>query len=184
VNQEAAMAPLWARMLRAARLEGSLYEEVEADRSALGQAMLTVVLASVAAGIGSALLGPRAILVGIMSALIGWFIWAVLAWLIGTRVMPEPQTQADLGQLLRTTGFASAPGLLRLFGFIPVLGILITAIAHIWMLVAMIVAVRHALDYTGIGRAIGVCIIGWIVYVLLAVMLSFIYGGVAGVQIP
>jgi hypothetical protein len=178
------MSLLFQRMLRAARLEAALYEEVEADPSAIGHAMLTVVLASVAAGIGSALLGPGAILMAVVTALIGWYIWAVLAWLIGTRLLPEPQTQADLGQLLRTTGFASAPGVLRVLGFLPGLGGFIVAVAQVWMLAAMIVAVRQALDYRGIGRAVAVCLIGWVVYVVLSVFLTIAFGGLNAVQVP
>ena len=176
------MASLANRMVRAAKLDSALYEEVEADSSALGQAMGVVVIASVAAGIGNmANGGVTGLIGGVIAALIGWFIWAGLTYLIGTKILPEPQTEADIGQLLRTLGFASAPGVLRVFGFIPILGPIIFLISSIWMLVATVVAVRQALDYKSTGRAVGVIIIGWIVMVVLMTLAFSFTGGAAGV---
>ena len=166
------------RMIRAAKLDVGLYEEVEADQSALGQAMAVVVLSSLAAGIGqigdTKLLG---LVVGTIWALVGWYVWAYLTFYIGTRFLPEPQTECTQGQLLRTTGFSSSPGVLRLFGFIPVLGGIISLIAMIWMLVAMIIAVRQALDYRSTARAVGVCLIGWVVLVVVTALLGLVFGG-------
>ena len=110
--------------------------------------------------------------VGAVGALIGWFIWAFLVYIIGTKVLPEPQTHSDLGELLRTTGFSASPGLLRVLGAIPLFGGLIIFAVSIWMLIAMIIAVRQALDYQSTGRAVGVCLIGWFVPVVILFMIS------------
>jgi hypothetical protein len=155
------------RMLGAARLDVQIYEEVEADETALGQAMIVVILSSVAAGIGSTGYGVLGFFVGTIGALLGWFVWAGIASFVGTKLLPEPQTESDIGELLRTTGFSAAPGLLRVFGVVPVVGWLVSFGAGIWMLVAMVVAVRQALDYKSTGRAVGVCLIGFVVYVAL-----------------
>lgn len=175
------MSPFMTRMLRAAKLEVPLYEEVEADQGALPQAMGVVVLSSLAAGVGSvANLGLGGILLGTLAALGSWYIWAWLTYFIGTRFLAEAQTEADLGQLLRTTGFSSSPGLIRVLGIIPGLGPIVFAVAAIWMLVAMVIAVRQALDYTSTLRAVGVCAIGWIVQTLiLAVLFALLGGGVS-----
>ncbi|HHP7235104.1 MAG TPA: YIP1 family protein [Desulfobacterales bacterium] len=166
------------RMLRAARLDVTLYEEVEADRGAMRQAMGTVVLASLAAGIGSVQqLGFGGILMGTLLALLSWYIWAFLTYWIGTRLLPEPQTQANYGELLRTIGFSSAPGILRILGGIPGLGTLVFFVAGVWMLVAMIIAVRQALDYRSTWRAVGVCLIGWVVQAVVLAALMFLAGG-------
>ena len=140
------MASLQNRMIRAAKLDVNLYEEVEADKGAMGQAMAVVVLSSVAAGIGSIARGGIAgILWGTIFALIGWFVWAYLTYLIGTKLLPEPQTKSNPGELMRTIGFSSSPGLIRVLGFIPILGWLIMLAGSIWMLIAMVIAVRQAL---------------------------------------
>lgn len=166
------------RMIRAAKLDINLYEEVEADKDAMPQAMGVVVLSSLAAGVGSiGSLGLGGILVGTLAALVGWYIWAWLTYFIGTRFLAEPQTEADLGQLLRTTGFSSSPGLIRVLGVIPGLGIVVVAVASIWMLVAMVIAVRQALDYTSTLRAVGVCVIGWIIQTIILLLLFSLLGG-------
>lgn len=166
------------RMIRAAKLDVNLYEEVEADKDAMRQAMGVVVLASLAAGVGSiGTLGLGGILLGTLAALGGWYIWAWLTYFIGTRFLAEPQTEADLGQLLRTTGFSSSPGLIRVLGIIPGLGTVVFAVASIWMLVAMVIAVRQALDYTSTFRAVGVCVIGWIIQTVILVLLFSLLGG-------
>jgi hypothetical protein len=165
-------------MIRAAKLDPQLYEEVEADQSAMGQAMGVVVLSAVAAGIGSwATGGLTGVLSVTIGALLSWYIWAFLTYFIGTRLLPEPETRADMGELLRTIGFSAAPGVIRLLGFIPLIGGLLFLVAGIWMLVAMVIAVRQALDYTSTWRAIGVCAIGWVIQ---AVIFGLIYGLFAG----
>ncbi len=169
------MANLVDRMVRASKLDANLYEEVEADKSAMSQAVAVVVLSSIASGIGTiSVLGIKGLIIGTVSALIGWFVWAFLVFIIGTKLLPEPQTKSDMGELLRTIGFSSSPGVLRVFGFIPLVGPIISFAAGIWMLVAMIIAVRQALDYKSTWRAIGVCAIGFIIYIfVIAFILSF-----------
>ncbi len=169
------------RMLRAAKLDVPLYEEVEADQGATRQAMGVVVLSSLAAGVGSiGTLGVGGILFGTLAALGGWYIWAYLTYFIGTKLLSEPQTEADLGQLLRTTGFSSSPGLIRVLGIIPGLGTVVFAVASAWMLVAMVIAVRQALDYTATWRAVAVCVIGWIIQTLILALLFSLLGGPPG----
>ena len=152
------------RLFRAAKLDVNLYEEVEADKGALGQAMAVVILSSIAAGLGSiAKAGIIGIFTGTILALVGWFIWAYITYIIGTKVLPTPETEADYGQLLRTIGFSSSPGLIRVLGIIPGLVGIVFFVAGVWMLIAMIIAVRQALDYQSTLRAVGVCIIGWVI---------------------
>lgn len=174
------MASLTKRMIGAAVLDVKTYEEVEADKAATGQAMTVVILSSLAAGVGTISLGLDMLLWMTIAALVGWFIWAGLTYVIGTKLLPEPQTQSDMGELLRTIGFSTAPGILRILGFIPFLGALISFAAGVWMLVAMVVAVRQALDYKSTGRAVGVCLIGFIIYmVVLGGLASVLVGGTA-----
>jgi len=169
------MSQLVDRMMRAAKLDPLLYEEVEADATATGQAAAVVALSSVAAGIGGAISGGVLGLIGgTVAALVGWLIWSLTIFFVGTRFLPGARTQADLGQVLRTVGFSAAPGVIRLFSFIPLIGFFIFVVANCWMLVAMVIAVRQALDYESTGRAILVCLIGWVVFTLAAFVLSLI----------
>jgi len=177
------MASFTDRMIRAAKLDVTLYEEVEADKGAMGQAMGVVILSSVAAGIGTmGTIGIKGLFFGTLVALLGWFIWAFLTYYIGTRLLPEPQTKADYGELLRTIGFSSSPGVLRVLGIIPMLGAILNFIIGIWMLVAMVIAVRQALDYKSTWRAVGVCLIGWIVQIAIFALFFWLVGGFGASQ--
>jgi len=172
------MTPFVSRMIQASKLDVHLYEEVEADKSAMGQAMAVVVLSSIAGGVGLIdMLGVVGLVIGTLGALVGWFIWAFMTYFIGTKLLPEPQTHADLGQLLRTIGFSSAPGLIRVLAIIPSFADMVHLIAGIWMLVAMVIAVRQALDYHSTLRAVGVCVIGWVVQAVIVGSVFLMVGG-------
>jgi len=164
------------RIIRACKLDTTLYEEVEADKSATFQAALVVVLSSLAAGIGAISLGSYNFIMPAILSLISWYIWAYLIYLIGAKLFPEEKTKADHGELLRTIGFSSAPGLIRVFGFTPELMTITFIGAGIWMLVAMIIAVRQALDYQSTWRAIGVVVIGFLVQAIVLIIFLRIFG--------
>src|SRR5579862_3073186 len=167
------------RLIGALSLDAAVYEDVEADRTATGQALAVVLLSSVAAGIGARGLYetsiPRLVFIAAIS-LVAWVAWALLTFEIGGRLMPEPQTRVDPGELLRTIGFASTPGLLRVLGVIPGVTIPIFAGTAVWMLVATIVAVRQALDYASTARAVAVCALGWILTIAAAVVIGLLFG--------
>ena len=154
------------RLIRAARLDVSLYEEVERDERATVQALAVVVLAALATGIG-ARGGLVGLVAGVIASLIGWYLWSALTYWIGTRILPEPTTQSTLGELLRTIGFAQSPGILRVLGIIPGLDVIAALVTAVWMLVAAVVAIRQALDYQSTGRAVLVVIVGWLAQLAL-----------------
>lgn len=169
------MATFMERAIGAARLDVATYEEVEADPSAIGQAMAVVVVASLASGLGSSLASGgqgASVLGGMVLSVIGWFVWALVTYLVGTRILPTPETRCDLGEMLRTTGFSAAPGTIGILAFLPLIGGLVLLVAWLWQLAAMVVAVRQALDYTSTGRAVGVCLIGFAAYLLIAIVLA------------
>ncbi len=175
------MASFVQRMMGAAKLDIRTYEEVEADTGSMGQAIGVVLLSSLAAGIGSVSnIGLAGIGVGLLAALVGWFIWAFITYLIGTKLLPEPQTRTDMGEMLRTIGFSSSPGIIRVLGIIPGLQGIVYFIAAVWMLAAMVIAVRQALDYTSTLRAVGVCLIGWVIQVLIIALVYSVFGGPPG----
>ena len=135
-----------ARMMGAARLNVATFEDVESDSSATKQAMLVVIFVSIAGAIGGLSGGPLGLIAGLIFGLIQWAAWAGVTYFIGTTILKTPGTQADWGQLARTTGFAQTPGLLKVLSFLPAVGPLIFLVASIWQLVAMVIAVRQALD--------------------------------------
>jgi hypothetical protein len=149
-------------------LDARTFEEIEADTTANIQALLVVVAGSLAAGMG---VGVRLGLVGLLretlGGLIGWVMWAVVTWFIGAKLLPEPQTRTDMGELLRVIGYAYAPNLFAFFAFLPLLEGVIGTLVAFWLLAAMVVAVRQALDYVSTLRAAAVVFIGWLIFVLI-----------------
>jgi len=167
------------------KLQSSLYEEVEADKSANMQAALVVIIASVAAAIGAGLAGLSggflAAIWSLVAALLGWLLWALVVYLIGAKIMKGKQTQASWGEVARTIGFANSAGIFRILSFIPVLGWIITAVVWVWILIAGVIGIRAALDFST-GRAVITVLIGWLVFV--AVMLVLWFLGFGGLPMP
>ena len=175
------MATFKERLIGAARFDVHVYEEVEGDSGATGEAMGVVLLSSLAGGIGSIGLGAGlgGVVLGAVAALLGWVTWAFLTYFIGTRLLAEPQTHADVGELMRTLGFAQSPGLLRIAGVFftasPALFSLFQLVVSTWMLMTMVVAVRQALDYTSNMRAVGVVLVGFVAnMIILSVLVGML----------
>ena len=166
------------RVLGVLGLDATTFEEVEADRTATRSAMLVVILASIGAGIGNAGIGTAAapaIVYGTAASLLAWATWAALIYYLGTRVMPEATTRADLGQVLRTLGFAAAPGMFRAFEVFGGTRWIVLPIASVWMVVAMTIGVRQALDYTTTSRAVALAVLGWVVLVGVAAVVGLAF---------
>ena len=159
------------RVIGASKLNVSTYEDVEADKSSFGQAITVVILSSLAASLSLSGLTETPKIALLANFMTAWLLWAWLTFFIGTRILAEPQTEANWGQLLRTTGFAASPGILRFLGILPGFTIPIYLLTEIWMLVAFVIAVRQALDYTTTGRAVGVCLLGWFIATTFNVIL-------------
>jgi hypothetical protein len=162
------MATFQDRVIGAMRLRPETFEEVEHDQAATGQAAMVVAAAALSSGLATGSLSGT--VAGIILGLIGWAVASFVLLVVGTRLLPGKNTEADFGQMLRAAGFAQAIGLFGILAFIPVLGYLVRLVIWIWMLVAMIIAVRQALDYEDTTRAVLVCLIAWAIMFLVAMV--------------
>ncbi|MEO7192410.1 MAG: hypothetical protein ABI051_15260 [Vicinamibacterales bacterium] len=170
------------RLLGAASLDASMYEGIEGDRTVTSQAALTVVLSSLATGIGAtAWFGfrPGVLVVTAALALLTWAAWAVLMFQIGSHVLPTAETDTNLGELLRTTGFATAPGMLQVLALLPPVAVPVFVVTTAWIFGAMVIAVRHALDYRSTARAAAVCALGAGLCLAVAVGLGLLFSRTA-----
>jgi len=173
------MAMFGYRLLGAALLDDAMYEGIEADSSASWQAGATVTLSGVAAGIGaSGWRGPDpyGVVVVAVLAVITWVAWATLMFHIGGRLMRTAETETSLGELMRTIGFATAPGFLQVFGALPHMTWPVFAIAWLWILAATVKAVRHALDFQSTSRTLAVCLVAAALSLGLAFLLGLFFG--------
>ena len=166
-----------ARIIRAAKLQSRLYEEVKTDEDTTIQALVVVLLSGLYASIGASTnAGVGGMVMGGLVALLAWYIWTLLTYILGVKLFPISQTSASHRGLWRMLGFASAPGVLRVFGAIPGFTGIVFLVAAVWMLIAAVIAVRQALDYTSTVRAAGVCVPGWLVHVFLLFFLLLLLG--------
>lgn len=166
---------LIARMMGAAMLDTSVYEEVEHDQSATTQAAMVVAIVAVCAAIGNYNAGGKTIIAGVVMAFVGWLIMSVLTYFIGTKLF---NGRADIGEMLRTLGFAQAPGVLAILGIIPVLGKLVMFAVWVWQLVTAVIAIRQALDFDT-GKAVATAVIAWIVVIIVNLVLAAMFIGTA-----
>ena len=158
------MADLQGRMIGAMQADVKTLSEIEADSTAMGQAVTVIVIAGVASLIGNFFRsGVSAGVIGLVGSLAGYALFSFLVYIIGTRLMPEPATKADFNETFRVVGFAASPGVFNILAIIPFIGPLISLVVALWSLVIAVIAVREVLDYSNTGRAIIVCIIAFIV---------------------
>lgn len=160
------------RVIGAATLDANTFEDIERDPTAMGQAIGVIALASAASGIANIWYGGiTGIVLGIVMSLIGYTVWAVAVWLIGTKMMPDPATKADFPETFRVVAFAAGPGVLAIITIIPILGwllmFLVYPIIWLWSMAIMVVAVRQVLDYTETFKAVIVVLIGFVGFVIV-----------------
>jgi hypothetical protein len=166
-TMEVAMKNFLRTMIGAALMKPETYETVEADRSTTASALLVVVIASIAAALGTGTRSIGGIVSLTLAALVTWMVWIGLTLVIGRQLMPVPETRTNMGEVFRTTGFSAAPGVLRIFAGIPGVGLPILIATTVWMLLTFVVAVRQALDLVSFNRALAVCLLGWIIHGIL-----------------
>ena len=154
------------RLKKAIFLDVAFYEEVEKDKKFNDQALMTVVFVSVVQGLMIAGFAPIALIQGILGSLVRFLFWAFFIAFVGTRILPEPETESNTGELIRTLGFAYAPGLLVVLKIFPVINIFVDPMVVILQLAAMTIAVRQALDFNSTVRAVGVCIVAFVLMIL------------------
>ncbi len=163
------------RVIGAARVDRPTYEEVERDQGATSQAAIVVVVVAIAAAIGGVSEGGSGLIGGALAALLGWAISAIFIFFVGTRVIPSQHVEADLGQVLRTTGFAQIPGILGVVGAIPIIGWLAALVALVWGIITMVVAIQSALE-ASVGRAIAIAILAAILSGIVTFLIALMFG--------
>jgi Yip1 domain len=166
------------RVVGAMKLDPNAFEDVERDPTAIGQSVGVIALAAVAAGIGNVYYGGlTGIVKGAFVSILGFLIWSLIIWLVGTKVMPEPATKADYPETFRVLGFSAAPGLASIFTIIPILGWILMLVIWLWQIAAMVIAVRQVLDYSTTGKAVIVVLIGFVInFVVTLIILAPLLG--------
>ena len=166
------------RVFRAIKIDIDLYEEVEKDKSATFQAGIVVVLSSLAAGVGALQLNSSNFLLAPILSLLSWYVWAYVIYFVGVKLFGGPKTKSNHGELLRTIGFSSAPGLIRVLGVTPDLMTVTFIGSAFWMAACMVVAVKSALDYDSLWKALGVVVIAWLFQAFFLLLVIILFRGI------
>jgi hypothetical protein len=164
------------RSLGFIKLDDATYESVERDTSATTEAGIVVALVAVAGAIGAIDDGGGAIIGTLIGAFISWIVISYLLFMVGTRLLPSGNTQADLGQLLRVVGYAQVIGVVSIIGIIGDAGEVIAALIGLWGIVMFVKAIKSALEMST-GRAIATAIVSYIVLIIIAAIIGAIFGG-------
>jgi hypothetical protein len=179
--QRAGGNSLVERMIGAARLDVATYEEVEHDENATLQAFIVVILVAIASGVGLLFVdGVSGLIGGLVRAILSWVIFAAVAYFVGTKLIPGQETRSSVDEILRTTGFAQTPGLLGILAFIPILGVIVLLVVFVWSVIAVVVALRQALD-TSTARAIGIALLSLLMIFIVSAILAAIGLSVAAI---
>ena len=177
------MKLFFIRAYRAAKLDATVFDEVMENTKLMTQAIIVVFFYGMAVSYGTF---GRAGVTGINSALvitlIGWYIWAFSTYIAGVRLFPEAGTTADRKAFMRAMAFASSPGWLRILGLVPEMGGAVFAVISIWMVVAAVVAVKKALNYSSTQRAAAITVVCWILSTLFQGLLYIMFFSVFGVS--
>ena len=166
------------RIYRAIKIDIELYEEVEKDKNATIQAGIVVILSSLAAGVGALQMGMSNFLLAPAMSLLSWYVWAYIIYFVGVKLFGSPNTRSSHGELLRTIGFSSAPGLIRVFGITPELMTVTFIGSAFWMLACMVVAVKAALDYDSLWKAFGVVVVSWLFQAFFLFLVIVLFKGI------
>ncbi len=168
------------RMIGAALLQPSMFEEVEHDHTATLQAAMVVIIVAIATALGSYFtFGGNfiiAIAAGVVFGLVKWAIWAFITYIIGTKLFNTEGTHATWSQMARGTAFSQAPGVLFVFSALPIIGQFLLVMVSIWQLCAMTMAVKQVLDYRSMWRAVGVVVVGFIIVAVPIVIIQAMVG--------
>ena len=172
------------RIVRAIRLDWTVFREIAVDPEATKQAAIIVLVVSFLSAVGSGL-GLLVAKVGFGTAvlgffnewliggvLIGWIGWAILTYFVGTTLF---KGESSIEEMLRVLGYASAPRLLGLLGFIPCVGWMFTFAGWILALIAGVIAVREAMEFDT-GNAVVTVLISWVIALVLSLIIRVIFG--------
>jgi hypothetical protein len=169
------------RIIRAIRLDPTLYREVADDEQYTNEAFIIVLIVSlfsaIGAGIGAAMGDGQPLVMFFTNLfstiLLGWLLWAVIAYFVGTAL----EGKSSIMEMARTLGYANAPGLLGVFVFIPCVGPLVAFAGVLLSLVAGVIAIRESMEFDT-TKAVVTAILGFVVFIVARIVIGIVMGGV------
>ena len=107
------------RIVRAIRLDWTVFREIAKDENAMSQAAIIVIIVAIMSSLGAALGSGSFFVTLIVSLLlaifVNWIGWAILTYFVGSVLF---KGKSDIPEMMRVLGYANAPYLLGFFAYI------------------------------------------------------------------
>jgi len=163
---------MFDRIMRAVRLDPTLYRQVADNPQFMNESLIIVIAVALLSSIGVVINSQNAAVAYIVqvinSILFGWLLWSLVAYFVGTRFFGGVST---LNETLRTLGYANAPRLLGLLGFIPCVGWIFTLAGWLLGLVAGVIAIRETMEFDT-TKAVVTSLIGLVLFIIASVVVG------------
>ena len=157
-------------VFKSIKLDRSLYK----DNKNFGEAAiyfsgLIMILDGVAGAVAANTVVKTAIGVSGLTAIITWFVWAILIYVIGVKLFPDKDTKIPFKKVLTAVGFAHAPGLIRFFAVTPELMIPIIFLTQFWIFAGLIISTKQILNLKSNMKSFGIVFLSFLIIVFLSI---------------
>ena len=157
-------------IFKSIKLDKSLYTDSRNfGEASIYFAGLIMILDGVAGAVAANTVIKTAIGMSGLTAILTWFIWAILIYVLGVKIFPDKQTNVSCKKVLTPVGFAHAPGLLRFFAVTPELMIPIIFITQFWIFAALIISIRQILNFKSNLKSFGIIFLSFLIIVFMSI---------------
>ena len=157
-------------IFKSIKLDRSLYKDNKNfGEAAIYFAGLIMILDGVAGAVAANTVVKTAIGVSGLTAIITWFVWAILIYVIGVKLFPDKDTKIPFKKILTAVGFAHAPGLIRFFAVTPELMIPIIFLTQFWIFAGLIISTKQILNLKSNMKSFGIVFLSFLIIVFLSI---------------
>ena len=157
-------------IFKSIKLDRSLYS----DNRNFGEASiyfagLIMILDGIAGAVAANTVIKTGIAISGLTAILTWFVWAVLIFVIGVKLFPDKQTKVPFKKILTAVGYAHAPGLLRFFAITPELMVPIIFLTQFWIFAALIISTKQVLNLKSNFKSFGIIFLSFLTIAFLSI---------------
>ena len=152
------------------KLDRSLYKENKYfGEAAIYFAGLIMILDGVAGAVAANTIIKTSVGLSGLTAILTWFIWAVLIYVIGVKIFPDKESKITFKRILISVGYAHAPGIVRFFAVTPELVIPVIFLTQFWIFASLIIATKQVLNLKSNFKSFGIIFLSFLIIVFLSV---------------
>ena len=157
-------------IFRSIKLDRSLYNDSKNfGEASIYFAGLIMILDGIAGAVAANTIIETAIAMSGLTAILTWFVWAILIFVIGVKLFPDKQTKVSFKKVLTAVGYAHAPGLLRFFAITPELMVPIIFLTQFWIFAALIISTKQVLVLKSNFKSFGIVFLSFLIIAFLSI---------------